>query len=192
MKIYKTLSKKIKTRTLELCTLLSRASIEGGADFNKIFFLNNTFLNKLNAIKNVEDISYLIINILDIFTENVLKINESKNPDLVKKCIAYINKNYKNNITLDTVANMVHLNASYFSSIFKKEVGLNFSTYLNKVRIEQSMILLKNTDYSILNIALEVGFEDQSYFSKVFKNLTNMTPKHYRQKGNAVFVKLNV
>ncbi|NLU08393.1 MAG: helix-turn-helix transcriptional regulator, partial [Clostridiales bacterium] len=101
---------------------------------------------------------------------------------------AYINKNYRNNITLDTVANMVHLNSSYFSSIFKKEIGMNFSSYLNKIRIEQSMFLLRNTDYSILNIALEVGFEDQSYFSKVFKNFTGMTPKQYRQKGNLTFV----
>lgn len=174
----------IKTRTSELCTLLSRASVEGGADFNKIFSLNSDFLTKLNKIKSVEDLSYLIINILDIFTENVFKFSESKNPVLIKKCIAYINEHYKENITLDTVANMVHLNASYFSSVFKKEMGASFSSYLNKIRIEQSKLLLKNTDYSILNIALEVGFEDQSYFSKVFKSLTNMTPKQYKQRGS--------
>ena len=75
------------------------------------------------------------------------------------------------------------LNPSYFSSIFKKEVGVSFSNYLNKIRIEQSKLLLKNTDSSIVEIALEVGFEDQSYFSKVFKNLTKMTPKQYRQNG---------
>ncbi|KZL89491.1 AraC family transcriptional regulator [Clostridium magnum] len=174
----------IKTRTSELCTLLSRASVEGGADFNKIFSLNSDFLTKLNKIKSVEDLSYLIINILDIFTENVFKFSESKNPVLIKKCIAYINEHYKENITLDTIANMVHLNASYFSSVFKKEMGASFSSYLNKIRIEQSKLLLKNTDYSILNIALEIGFEDQSYFSKVFKSLTNMTPKQYKQRGS--------
>ena len=58
-----------------------------------------------------------------------------------------------------------------------------FSNYLNKIRIEQSKLLLKNTDSSIVEIAMEVGFEDQSYFSKVFKNLTKMTPKQYRQNG---------
>ena len=65
----------------------------------------------------------------------------------------------------------------------KKEVGVSFSNYLNKIRIEQSKLLLKNTDSSIVEIAMEVGFEDQSYFSKVFKNLTKMTPKQYRQNG---------
>ncbi|MDO5010188.1 MAG: AraC family transcriptional regulator, partial [Intestinibacter bartlettii] len=100
-----------------------------------------------------------------------------------QKCISYINEHYNENINLETVANIVHLNPSYFSSIFKKEVGVSFSNYLNKIRIEQSKLLLKNTDSSIVEIALEVGFEDQSYFSKVFKNLTKMTPKQYRQNG---------
>lgn len=80
------------------------------------------------------------------------------------------------------VANMVHLNASYFSSLFKREVGVSFSNYLNKVRIEKSMQLLKNTALSILEVALEVGYEDQSYFGKVFKSVINMTPKEYKQK----------
>lgn len=62
-------------------------------------------------------------------------------------------------------------------------MGVSFSNYLNKIRIEQSKLLLKNTDSSIVEIAMEVGFEDQSYFSKVFKNLTKMTPKQYRQNG---------
>ena len=59
----------------------------------------------------------------------------------------------------------------------------SYRNYLNKIRIEQSKLLLKNTDSSIVEIAMEVGFEDQSYFSKVFKNLTKMTPKQYRQNG---------
>ena len=109
--------------------------------------------------------------------------NESKNPVLIQKSISYINEHYNEDINLETIANIVHLNPSYFSSIFKKEVGVSFSNYLNKIRIEQSKLLLKNTDSSIVEIALEVGFEDQSYFSKVFKNLTKMTPKQYRQNG---------
>ena len=120
---------------------------------------------------------------LDSFTQNVFNFNESKNPVLIQKCISYINEHYNEDINLETVANIVHLNPSYFSSIFKKEVGVSFSNYLNKIRKEQSKLLLKNTDSSIVEIALEVGFEDQSYFSKVFKNLTKMTPKQYRQNG---------
>ena len=172
----------IKSRTLELCTLLSRASMEGGSDFDKLFGLNYNFLGEINKINNIEDLTYWLVNILDKFTENVFHVNDSKNAIIIQRAISFINENYKNNLTLSTVANLVHLNASYFSSIFKKETSLSFSSYLNKVRIEKSKLLLKNYDESILNIALEVGFEDQSYFTKVFKLLTKMTPKEYQQK----------
>jgi len=172
----------IKSRTLELCTLLSRASIEGGADFNKLFGSNYNFLSEINKIDNIEDLTYWLVNILDKFTENVFPVNDSKNATIMQRSISFINENYKNNLTLDTLANLVHLNSSYFSSLFKKETGFSFSSYLNKVRIEKSKLLLKNYDESILNIALEVGFEDQSYFTKVFKAVTKMTPKEYQQK----------
>ena len=173
----------IKSKTLELCTLLSRASIDGGADSNTIIDLNSKFLYKISNIKNIEDLSYWVVHMLDSFTQNVFNFNESKNPVLIQKCISYINEHYNEDINLEKVANIVHLNPSYFSSVFKKEVGVSFSNYLNKIRIEQSKLLLKNTDSSIVEIAMEVGFEDQSYFSKVFKNLTKMTPKQYRQNG---------
>lgn len=173
----------IKSRTIELCTLLSRASVEGGADLNEVFGLNRNFLSEINSINNLEDLSFWLVMVLDKFTENVLHSNYIKNTNVIHKTIAYINQNYKENISLDTVASNVHLNSSYFSTIFKKELGLSFSSYLNKVRIDKSKLLLKNTDYSILEIALEVGFEDQSYFTKVFKSLTGMTPKEYKQRN---------
>lgn len=172
----------IKSRTLELCTLLSRASMEGAADFNKLFGLNYNFFREINKINNIEDLTYWLVNILDKFTENVFHVVDSKNAIVIQRAISFINENYKDNLTLSTVANLVHLNASYFSSFFKKETSMSFSSYLNKVRIEKSKLLLKNYDETILNIALEVGFEDQSYFTKVFKALTTMTPKEYQHK----------
>ena len=64
--------------------------------------------------------------------------------------------------------------------LFKKSTGSSFKEYLNMVRIEESKRLLSNTDFSIIDIAIAVGFEDQSYFSKVFKKFTGLTPKQFR------------
>ncbi|MDO5010187.1 MAG: PocR ligand-binding domain-containing protein, partial [Intestinibacter bartlettii] len=72
----------IKSKTLELCTLLSRASIDGGADSNTIIDLNSKFLYKISNIKNIEDLSYWVIHMLDSFTQNVFNFNDSKNPVL--------------------------------------------------------------------------------------------------------------
>jgi YesN/AraC family two-component response regulator len=104
----------------------------------------------------------------------------TKSGELTKKAIRYISKNYASNITLNDVAEQVHLNPAYFSSLFKQSTGSSFKEYLNMVRIEESKRLLSNTDYSIMDISQAVGFEDQSYFTKIFKKYTGLTPREYR------------
>ena len=173
----------IKSQTLELCTLLSRAVVESGGDPNQIFGLNRDFIIEMNDLNNIEDLSFWLIKVLDKFTENIFYISESKNASIIQKAISFINENYMRHISLDSVADHVHLNPSYFSTLFKKELDLNFSSYLNKTRIEQAKLLLKNSDLSILEIALSTGFEEQSYFTKVFKAVTKLTPKEYKQKS---------
>ena len=65
--------------------------------------------------------------------------------------------------------------------MFKKETGHTFINYLNNYKIEKSKELLKNTNMSLLDISLEVGFNNQSYYSTIFKKYTNMTPLEYRE-----------
>ncbi len=172
----------MKARTLELCTLLSRAAVEGGGALDTIFGMNYEFINKLYKIKNIEELSYWILRVLYIYSEKVFDLGSIKNAELIKAAIKYINENYKNDITLADISGYIKLNPSYFSAIFKKETGIGFSDYVNKVRVDESKRLLSDTRISILDIALDVGFESQSYFTKVFKKFTGMTPKQYREK----------
>ena len=83
-------------------------------------------------------------------------------------------------MTLESVAAHVHLNPSYFSTMFRQATGSTFKEYLSMVRVEESKRLLANTDYSLIDIAVATGFQDQSYFSKVFKRYTGLTPGQYR------------
>ena len=92
----------------------------------------------------------------------------------------FISQHFNDSLNLNTVANHVHLHPAYFSSIFKQSTGSTFKEYLNMVRIEESKRLLSNTNISIIEIAIATGFEDQSYFTKVFKKYTGITPKQYR------------
>lgn len=171
----------IKARSLELCTLLSRAAVEGGAAADDMFEMNYKFIEELNSINTIEDLSYWTLKVLDKFMKNVFNFASSRNGEIIKKAVNYINENYMSSITLNSISEYVHLNPSYFSTLFRKETGMKFSDYLNKVRIEESKKLLKGGRYSILEISIEVGFEDQSYFSKVFKKLTGQTPKDYQE-----------
>ena len=114
------------------------------------------------------------------FTESMFHYIPTKNNEIIKRSLLYIYEHFNTQITLEEVAEYVHLHPSYFSSLFKKSTGSSFKEYLNMVRIEESKRLLSNTDFSIIDIAIAVGFEYRSYFSKVFKKFTGLTPKQFR------------
>lgn len=170
----------IKSRSLELCSLLSRAAIEGGATSDSILKVNNQLLTIIPTINNMDSLCYKLQEAIDAFTDCMFEHVPGKNSEVIKKAIKYISKNFADPITLDDVSNLVHLNPAYFSTIFKQSTGSSFKEYLNMVRVEESKRLLSNTDYSLIDIAIATGFENQSYFSKVFKKYTGLTPKQFR------------
>ena len=100
----------------------------------------------------------------------------------VSSALLYINDHYKENISLKDVADEVYLSSFYLSRLFKKEVGVNFSTYLLNARLDDAKKLLETTAISISSISSSLSFSDLSYFCRVFKNYTSFTPKEYRNK----------
>ncbi len=171
----------VKTRSLELSSILSRATIEGGASTDVILKLNNQFLKDIQSVTDIDSLCYMLQETVEAFVESMFHyLPTQKNNDTIKTAIQYISHNYASGLTLESVAEQVHLNPAYFSSIFKQSSGSSFKEYLNMVRIEESKRLLSNTDYPILDIAIAVGFEDQSYFSKVFKKYTGLSPRQFR------------
>lgn len=120
-----------------------------------------------------------------------LKHIESTSSDLQKvqterqeiiDALDYINRHLNEVITLDEVADHVYLSGYYFSKLFKKEIGQNFVDYVNEKKINRSKILLQDSTWSIDSIAHSLGFSQSSYFSKLFKKVTKMSPRDYRQK----------
>ena len=170
----------VKARAIELCSLLSRTAIEGGASTDTVLKLNNQFLQNLTKINSQEILCQKLQEIVEAFSESMFNTIPTKNNEIVKKAMLYISEYFSTPLTLEAVAAHVHLHPSYFSSLFKQSTGSSFKEYLNMVRIEESKRLLANTDFSIIDIAVAVGFEDQSYFSKVFKKYTGLTPKQFR------------
>lgn len=170
----------VKTRSLELCALLSRTAIEGGASTESMLSLNSQFLKDLQQVNSIETLCHMLQEIVETFSESMFEKLPSKNTEIIRKAMLYISENFSSPLTLEEVAEHVHLHPAYFSSVFKNSTGTSFKEYLNKVRIEESKLLLLNTDFSIIDIAIAVGFDDQSYFSKVFKKYTGTTPKQFR------------
>lgn len=171
----------IKARILELVVLLSRAAVEGGADAAEIFGLNYKYLSDIHLLKNVEELTLWLSKIMVRFTDCVFNLADIRHKDTIYKAVDYIKRNYMLRLTLEEVAGYVYLNPSYFSKIFKNEMKCNFVTYVNKVRISASKNLLSDTSIPLTDVSSMAGFEDQSYFTKVFKKTTGVTPGKFRE-----------
>jgi YesN/AraC family two-component response regulator len=168
-------------RGLELLVIISRASIEGGADPKKVFELTNFYMGEIPRVHSINQLSFLIIKVLDQFTDSVFPVESQENALVIKKAINYINEHFSENITLGTVADEVFLSHAYFSRLFKSETGMTFSEYVNYVRVEESKKYLLDLEYNISEVATAVGFSDQSYYTKVFKKREGISPGQYRR-----------
>jgi len=94
---------------------------------------------------------------------------------------SYIQKNYKSNISLKSLAEAFYINPVYLGQLFKKKFGMYFNDYLHKLRIEEAMRLLKMTELKIYEIAYMVGYTDNTYFGSKFEKISGMSPSQYRK-----------
>ncbi|MGN1408663.1 MAG: helix-turn-helix transcriptional regulator, partial [Eubacteriales bacterium] len=108
-------------------------------------------------------------------------VKDNSNP-YIRKALMYIAARYSEPLTISSVAEMLKLSPNHFSALFQKVVGMKFHEYLCRVRVEESKLLLLSSDYSLTDIAVAMGFPDQSYFCKVFKKIVGLPPGQYRSK----------
>jgi YesN/AraC family two-component response regulator len=179
----------IKVRAMELSVMISRAALDGGADHSKISDINIKFLSEFFNYQTIEEVCWSLTDILKKFTHETFEFSQVKHIDAISKSTDYIKANYMRKLTLSEVSDYVFLSPSYFSKIFKHEMGCYFKDYLNNVRVEKSKILLLTEKISLVDIADYAGFYDQSYFNKVFKKATGVTPKKFKETGGKVPMK---
>ena len=116
--------------------------------------------------------------------KNSLTINTT---DKIKLILNYINDHYSEDISINTLAELCEYSQYHFMRFFKKHIGLTCIQYINNLRLEKSSILLTSTNNTIMDISLEVGFDNLSYFNKLFKRKYNLTPKEFRTVNSTIF-----
>lgn len=104
----------------------------------------------------------------------------------VQKVKLYIEEHVGEEISRDELAAKVYLHPDYMNRLFKEQVGTSFSNYVIQVRLNYAKYLLQTTNASISDVAVDVGYPNMAYFTKIFKRLTGMTPTEFRKKQGAL------
>lgn len=98
----------------------------------------------------------------------------------LNKVLEYIEDMHTENITIESACKLVNLSPYYFCRLFRNSTGRTFTEYVNHVRMNKAVLLLKNTELSISEIALNTGFNDANYFSRMFRKYKKESPSNIR------------
>lgn len=105
--------------------------------------------------------------------------------DIIRQAAAYIDENYFEDLNLSALAERFNMESSYFSRLFRQEMGENLIFYITKKRIEKARVYIANPDINLTEVSFMVGYNDYSYFNRVFKKNTGMSPREYRSRVSA-------
>ncbi len=173
----------ISFRVMEILSILSRAAVRGGASEEEVLTKSLACQKEIRQYASLEGISSWLAKVLHSYMEMVFVSMDNAYDPTIAKALRYIHANYSGHLTLEGAAHSAELSPNYFSNLFNARMGISFSSYVNKVRIEHAQSLLLDTSLPIIEIAALVGFEEQSYFSKVFKENTGQSPGKYRKQA---------
>lgn len=142
--------------------------------------INSDKTDPLQAIGNL----YLFLYLIKSTSKNKMKQTYGNLKNFyVKQAIEYIENNYNRNITVEEISNICGLNKSYFGKIFKDIVNITPQEFLIKYKMAKACELLKTTNYSIKEVGVRVGYENQLHFSKVFKHTYQISPREWKLKN---------
>lgn len=164
----------------EILLISSRSMYEAGENFDEIICDKSEMLYTLQNIENIFVLEDYMKDTLKKLAVYFSKKHTSKNDKIVLDIKRIISEEYMTEISVNKIAQSVFLSPNYISLIFKKETGVTITDYLTNIRIEKAKELLKDADLLIQQVSEMVGYEDASYFSKVFKKNTGIHPVRYR------------
>lgn len=169
----------------EQMVILTRGVLSEGADPQEVSDIKRKLTKKLIKVKDIPTMENWIDSMIESLILSIRKKVKKPSAWIVKEAEEYINSNYQHYLTLDLVADKVHVSPAYLSRIFKEEKNESFVRYLNKIRMIKAKQLLSKTQLDIGEVAVKVGFRNQNYFTTVFRKKEGMTPSDFRNKLEA-------
>lgn len=170
----------LKFKFAAITALLTRTAIEAGTPLDTAFSLSDALIQGLYEIKDVDACMRYIRYASFEFMDLIHKDDTKSHTAIIEQCVAYIDAHLYEKITLQDLSDVTQRSSAYLSSRFKEELGVSFSQYVLRSKIEEAKQLLLFTDHSFQEIATLLNFATQSHFIQRFKEATGQTPKAFR------------
>lgn len=163
-------------------TLLRKTAYDEGVAAVYVDRLSSSFGKKIESLSTSLAVSKIMVEMLTEYAYLIRDYSWSGYPEAIKSVLFVIDSRYKEHLTLDELSRSAGLSRSYLSRLFGKVMGKSVFEYINELRIEKSLLLLKNPDVTISQAAIECGFEDQAYYTRIFKRIKGVTPTEWRME----------
>lgn len=177
----------LKSFLLELVVMMSRTAVEAGGEPSELLGANYSSLVQLSTISDEAELSEWLVSMLERIMDAINQQRVYPNTVLLSSAIQFMEQNLTGDISRDDAATAACMSPSHFSRLIKEKFGRSFTELLTQMRIDKSKELLRFTSKSIVQVCLECGFNDQSYFTKVFQRYTGYTPREYRLRVRTSF-----
>jgi AraC-like DNA-binding protein len=163
-------------------TLLTRAAIRGGLDSEVAFSLSDAYCQQMDSMTRVQDISALLYRMAIDFCQKVAQEGKgARYSSRIQKLRDYISTHLHEDISLADLSATSGLCSRNLSKKFREAVGISIADYIHQQKMREAAHLLLNSDYDIAGIAGFLNYSSQSYFTKVFHDIYELTPKQYRE-----------
>lgn len=171
----------LKNYCIILNTLLRKAAERGSVHPFYIDQISSRYARKIELINSLESGKHLQKEMIRKYCQLVHNHSMSHYALPIQKIMIYVDSRLSGDLSLNALADMLNMNASYLSALFKKETGVTLTEYVNKKRIDHAILLLNSSNAQIQDIAVSCGIADVNYFTKLFKRQVGKTPKDYRE-----------
>lgn len=172
----------IKGLFMELVITMYRTALELGGEAESLLGKNYEALIEVTQFVSEKQLFDWLTSMLDALMDSIHRHSPSSVPFQLYMAAQYIQTNLDKKMTRDDAARIACMSASHFSRKFKKQYRHSFSEYVNRLRVDAACDLLARTDQKLVEISMNVGFNDQSYLTNVFRRFMGVTPLQYRQR----------
>jgi AraC-like DNA-binding protein len=175
----------VKSLFLELVVSMARTAVEAGGAPEALLGANFAGMADLSRIKSDEELAPWLTATLEQIMDAIQAQHRRDSGQALFDVLDFMARRCGEKFSRDDAAKAAHFSPSHFSYLMRKEAGVTFTEMRNRMRVDRAAELLAGTDKPLALVALECGFEDQSYFTKVFRRYRGRTPARYRQELRA-------